>query len=122
MLVGAIWSPVFKQELGIGAAVLGGAAVAIPFVTGWWILCGVGIAAIGIIVWAARKHYHEQSDATGVYRAVQAFKSESGDLFKQHLAPKVKDFLGRYTKGGKVVANAAAEARIDQRLMQVGDL
>jgi len=121
-IVAAIYLPVGRGvAIAVGLIAAAGGSL-IWIITGPQVLAGCGVLLLGAIGWLIYKHNQEHADATGVYRAVQAFKTESGDLFKQHLAPKVKDFLGRYTKGGKVVANVAAEARIDQRLMQVGDL
>lgn len=120
-LAGAIWSPVFKRELGIGAIVLGLAAVSIPFVEGWMVIAGVGLALAAVVVWAARKHHIEGRAATGVYRAVQAIKDSSKDQYDAILKPKLDQWLTVYDRNGKPVPDATAQRHIDQRLMEVGD-
>lgn len=120
-LAGAIWSPVFKQQLGLAAIVLGGAAVAIPFVTGMWLLIAIGAAGLGLIAWAVRKHHKEVTAATGVYRAVQSIKDSASDEYERVVKPKLNEWLTRYDTAGRAVPDQAVQRHIDQRLMEVGD-
>lgn len=121
MLAGAIWSPVFKRELGLGAAVLGGAAVAIPFVTGWWVLAGVGVTAVALILWAAKKHHTESKTAANVYRALQEVKTKSRETFDTVVKPALTQWQTVY-KGGKTVPDQAAISHVDSVLREAGDI
>jgi hypothetical protein len=121
-LAGAIWSPVFKKELGIGVIVLGSAAVAIPFIQGWMIMAVVGVVAVLVVGWAARVHHIESKAATDVYRAVQSIKEKSKDKYDELIAPQLKQWITKYDRSGKLIPDKTAEDHIDQRLREVGDI
>ena len=121
-LAGAIWSPIAKRQLIIGAVVLGGAAVAIPFVEGWHILVGVGVAAVGLIAWTLYGHRKDERVADALVLAAQDVKEKSREVWEQHLKPAVADRLARYTTGpdGKLVTerDPTLEAHIDAKLAE----
>ncbi len=122
-LAGAIWSPVFKEKFGIGAAVLGLASVAIWFIEGWMVAVAMGVALLVLIAWAARNHYIESKAATSVYRAVQAVKDTAKDDYERVLKPKLEEWMTTYdSKTGTTVPDTAAIKHVDEVLMKAGDL
>lgn len=121
-LAGAIWSPVFKEKFGIGAAVLGLAAIGIWYVEGWMVALAVGIVIAVIVAWAAKNHYIESKTATNVYRAVQSFKETASDEYDKLLKPKLAEWQTKYTKDGDTIPDAAAIAHVDEVLKKAGDL
>ena len=121
-LAGAIWSPVFKDKFGIGAAVLGFCAIAIWYIEGWMVGVAGGAVLLGIIAWAAKNHYIESKAATNVYRAVQSFKESSQEEYDKLLKPKLSEWMTVYNKKtGKLLPDNAAIEHVDKVLMDVGD-
>ena len=118
-LAGAIWSPVFKSELGIAAAVLAGAAVTIPFVTGLWVLIGVGVAVAALVAWAAVKYHKEERVSDALSLTVQDLRDKGGSIAAA-VEHSIKDRLASYrrAKDGTLVAesNPALEAHIDAKI------
>jgi hypothetical protein len=119
-LAGAIFSPVMKRELSILAAIMGGAAVAIPFVETWMILSAVGLAAAGLVGWILLKHRKEERVADSLTLGLQRLKDHSAETWQQ-VAPYIEDSLKRYVKkDGKLVAekDPAIETHIDAKLAE----
>lgn len=118
-LAGAIVSPVMKGELGLGAAVLGGAAVTIPMLEPWWILTGVGLGVTGIVVWVLVKYHKGDRLGDALALSVQDLRDKGGDIAAATEAT-VADRLARYrkTKAGTIKAerDPALEAHLDERL------
>ncbi len=117
-LAGAIWSPVAKSQLAMGAIVLGGAALAIPFVTGWIILIAVGLGLAALTGWVLVKHHKEERIGDALSLAMQDLKEKGGELAAT-VESTVSDRLARYTKvGGKLVTvpDTALQATIDAKL------
>jgi len=112
-IAGAIYSPVGKTELGWGAVVFGGAAVAIPFIEGWMILAAVGIAAAVLV--ARNLMQHHATDKTVV--ALTGYLHEKGQLAEADL----QAWLTRYAKNADgtitTVPDKAVQAVIDQKLI-----
>jgi hypothetical protein len=121
-LAGAIYSPVFKQNFGIGAAILGLATVAIWYIQPWHVGLAIGVGLLVLVAWAAKNHYIESKAATGVYRAVQAVKDNATEDYERILKPKLTEWLTTYDKTGKAVPDKAAIQHIDEVLMKNGDL
>lgn len=121
-LAGAIWSPVFKKEFGIGAAILGLISVGIWFIEPWMVLLAFSICAIGLIAKIAIDHHREKDTSTDVYRAIQAFKSKAQGSYEAYLKPELEEWLTHYNvKTGEKVTKTDAIKHIDNRLMEVGD-
>jgi hypothetical protein len=119
-LAGAIWSPISKRELAIAAAVFAGAAVAIPFVEGWMVMAGVGVALAGVVTWALVKARKDEKLADSLTLGLQRVKDHAGETWQQ-VAPFIEDSLKRYVKrDGKIVAqkDRALEAHIDAKLAE----
>ena len=122
-VAGAIWSPVYKEKMGIAAVVLGLATVAIWYIQGWMIAIAVGTVIVGLVGWAAKNHYIESKAATNVFRAVQAIKDTSKEDYDRVLKPQLQQWMTIYDKKtGKNVPDHAAIAHVDERLRQAGDL
>ena len=118
----AIFSPVFKQELGIAAVVFGGAAASLPFMEGWVALAAVGAVLAGIVVWVAVKYRKEEKVADALVLAAQDVKESAPEVWENSVKPAVKDRLAKYKKGaaGKLttVPDKALEQHIDQKLAE----
>lgn len=119
-LAGALFSPVFKTELGLAAATFAGAAVAIPFVEGWMLVAGIGVIATALVGWALVKYRREEKVSSALTLAVQDVKEKGGEAWDR-LKPALSDRLSRYvTKNGKLVTeqDVALERHIDAKLAE----
>ncbi len=120
-LAGAIWSPVFKDKLGMGAAALGIVAVGILYIQAWHVALVGGVLLLGLIGWAAWDHFKEREAATDVYRAIQSIKTKSKEKYDEIIKPELTEWMTKYGKDGRPRANVRAENHIDKRLQEVGD-
>lgn len=123
-MAGAIWSPVFKHQFGIAAAILAVAAVGIWYLTPLVVLAIVGTGILAVVRHAALKHNDERSTNTDLIRAVQRIKEKSPDVFNQVIKPELDEANTKYVKkDGEIVkvADPARIAFIDKRLAEVGD-
>lgn len=123
-LAGAIWSPVFKTQFGLAAAVLGVAAVGIWYLTPVVVLCIVGGGVLAVAGWAAFSHNKEHAAATDTYRAIQRVKENAPEAYAAAVKPELDEAATKYvTKDGVVtkVPDPARVAFIDARLVAVGD-
>ncbi len=121
-IIGAIWSPVFKEKFGIGAAVFGIAAVSIWYIEGWMVATIVAIVILALIGWAVKNHYIESKTATNVYRAIQSFKDTAKDDYEKLLKPQLEEWMTVYDKKtGEKIVDKAAVNHIEAKLMEVGD-
>jgi hypothetical protein len=112
--LGAAFVPVpsLKKQLIVGAAICGGAALAIPFVTPWMVWVAVGVGLLPVVAWTVKTYKDEHNDATDTYRGLQEFKNTSPETFKEEVAPLLQEW---HTDPNTV-------KRIDERLKQVGDV
>lgn len=120
--LGAIYSPVYKDKLGIAAVLFGLATVGIWYLEGWMVAVAIGVVVVGLVAWAAKNHYLESKAATNVFRAVQAVKDNAKEDYERVLKPQLDQWMTIYDKKtGKAVPDQAAIAHVDQRLMETGD-
>lgn len=112
--VGAAFLPIpeIKTKLIIGAAICGGAALALPFIEPWMVMVAVGAFLLLVAAWAIKNYKDEHTDAQDTYRALQEYKNKATDKFKTELAPILKQWH----------TNPDTSKRIDKRLKQVGDI
>ncbi len=96
-LAGALFSPVLKQELAVGALILGGAAVAIPFITPLIVLSGTGAAAACVIAWVVVKHRRADRAADALSLVTQDLRDKGGDIAAATNAA-MADRTARYVK------------------------
>jgi hypothetical protein len=117
-LAGAIFIPVAKRELGLLAAILGGIAVALPFITPVQasLVFGIGLALVLFVI--LRKLFIKDKSEKAVYRAVQEYKTEKPGDFNVNLAPKLENWTGKYDKDGKVVKDEVIVKHIDSILLE----
>jgi hypothetical protein len=119
-VAGAIFSPVFKQELGIAAVVFGGVAASLPFIEGWMIMAAVGAILAGIVVWVAIKYRKEEKVADALVLATQDVKESAPEVWENQIKPAVTDRLSKYRKtaGGKLTTarDPSIEKHIDSKL------
>jgi hypothetical protein len=125
LLAGAIWSPVFKTEMGLLAGCISFAAVAIWYIQPWMIYTAFAVVVLGLIAWAAIKHNKESKAALATYSALNEIKSKSGDLWKNEIAPMLASYQTKYVKTAKgivEVPDTSIESHIDQVLADAGQL
>lgn len=118
LLLGAIFSPVLKQQLFLAGALAGAAAVAIPYINGLVILCAAGVGTLLLIGWALWKHHGEEKLSDGLVLALQRFKDGNPEAWKA-LGPIVQDQLGKYVKqDGKTVVkpDSAMDSLVEAKL------
>lgn len=122
-LAGAIWSPVFKEKLGLGTAILGFASVAVWYIQPWMIAAVAGVGILALVVWAVQHHYIESRTLTNVTHAIQSVKDTAKADYDKVLAPALSSWNVLYDKAtGEVVKDVAAIKRIDDKLKATGAL
>ncbi len=119
-IAGAIWSPVFKQQLGLGAVVLGIVTAAIWYIQPWHIAVLIGVALVWLIGWAVKNHYIASKTASNVFHAIEQVKTTARADYDRLLAPALAEWQTVYTKDGKTVPDQAAIAHVDSVLMATG--
>lgn len=119
-IAGAIYSPVFKRQMGIAAVALAVVTAAIWYVEGWMIAVAVGVAVVVLIAWAAKNHYVESKAASNVYHAIQSIRDTASDDYERVVKPKLTEWMTTYTKDGKTVPDQAAIAHVDEVLKATG--
>jgi hypothetical protein len=119
-LLGAIYSPVFKDKLGLAAGVLMLAAVAIWYVQGWMVAVAVGLGLVALVGWAAKNHYIESKAATATYQAIQSIKDTAIADYDKVVKPALAVYHTQYLKDGTTVPDPSISAHIDSVLMATG--
>lgn len=122
-VLGAIFSPVFKRELGISAVTFGAAAAALPFLEPWHVAAGIGLVFLIIIVWVAIKYRREEKLADALVLANQDIKEKAPEVWAATARPIVEDRLSKYKKdwkSGKIstVKDKGLEKHIDAKLAE----
>ncbi len=112
--IGAAFLPIpaLKTKLIVGAAVCGGAALAIPFIEPWMVMVAIVVCILAVAAWAINDYRHEHADATDTYRALNEVKQKATAEFKAVVAPILSEWQ----------TNPDTSKRIDERLKQVGDV
>ena len=117
-LLAAVFSPVFKKEAGIFAAITGGVALLVPFLAPIHlnIIFGLGLAYVAYSVISA--HYRTQKQLTlattttqNLVNSVQDLKETKPEAYKE-LAPILTDRNTVYTADNKTVPDTAVIAHI----------
>lgn len=129
-IIGAVFSPLFKEKFGLGAFIFGLAAVGIWYLTPLVVLTFLGAGFALIVGWTLLNHNKttktlskEKETATDIYRAIQRFKESRPEEYK-FLKPILEDANTKYVdKNGAIVKELDAERIqfIDKRLADVGD-
>ena len=126
-LVGAIYSPVFKEGLAIIAGTLGFATIAIPFIQGWMIAAAILLVLVVVIFYFLRKHHIAEKTTTNLVNGIEDAKTALGDKASV-LTNNLKSWNAKYTKtsliGGNIITTTddAVEAYIQKKLMASGRL
>lgn len=123
-LAGAIFSPVFKEKLGILSGIFGFAAIAIWFIQPWHVAAVAGVLFLGVIGWALVNYNKERKAATSTYRALEEIKTKSKDTWEKDVKPHLDEWSTKYVKkDGKIekVPDVSITNHIDKRLMEVED-
>jgi heme exporter protein D len=103
--------PSLKKQLIVGAAICGGAALALPFITPWMVWCAVGVALLPVVAWTIKTYKDEHTDHADTVRAIQEVKTKEPEMFKQTIAPILQDWH-----------SDATATRTDDLLKQAGDI
>jgi hypothetical protein len=117
-LVGAIFVPVMKRELGLLAAILGGVTVALPFITPFYMAIVFGSVFVIVLGMIARKFFISNKSEKAVYRAIQEMKTANPEEYKKLLAPKLSNWTGKYDKDGEVAEDKTITTHIDKILIE----
>lgn len=119
-LAGAIYSPIGKRGLVIIAGICGGAAVAIPFITGTMILIAVSICMVIITVYFLYKHNLSEKTNTNLIGGISDIKDKVNDEAKSIIKTTLTDWNGKYemNKLGNVVTKVdnSVEKYITEKL------
>jgi hypothetical protein len=124
-VVGAIYSPVFKGQLAMCAAIFGGAAAAIPFIQPWMVFTALGGGVLIIVVYGLYRHSLAEKTNTNLVNAIEDGKqnpdAKIADVLN-HISEwnttYVKDKLGNVT----TKVDASVEKYIQDKLIQSGRL
>ena len=119
-LLGAIFSPVFKDKFGILSVLFGVISVGIIFVEP--IHVAIFFAVVFIIggIWAARKFHTVDKTATNLVGFIQDVKDNKPELFKAELKDGLDDFNSIYKRvNGKIekIKDNSVISFIDEKLM-----
>ncbi len=119
-LLGAIYTPIFRQQIGIAAGVFLLTAVVIWYIQPWMVGVTVGVILVALIAWMAKNHYIEAKTASNVYHAIQSVKDTAKADYDKVLAPALAAWQTKYDKAGNAIPDQAAIAHVDTVLMQTG--
>lgn len=110
--LGAAFVPIpsLKGKLIIGAAICGGAALAIPFIEPWMVMVAIVVLLIPVVAWTVKAYQTEHGDATDLMRGLNEIKTKGAAEWETLIAPVLKEWQ-----------DPAAKERIKTRLKQVGD-
>jgi hypothetical protein len=120
-LAGAIYSPIGKEGLIIGAATLGGATAAIPFIQEWMILVAMLVVAAILTIYFLYKHNLLSKSNVNMISAVQ----DSIDKGEGAITGSLAAWNTKYVKtvnGIAEVPDPTVESYIDAVLMKLGRL
>jgi archaellum component FlaF (FlaF/FlaG flagellin family) len=121
-LVGAIYSPVFKEGLAIIAAALTGAAIAIPFIQGWMVLAGATVIVIGVLVYVLYKHNVLSKANKNMVNAIQDNLDKGATELKSTLSTWNTKYVKNKDGSITEVPDTSVENYIKDVLMDVGRL
>lgn len=120
-LAAAIFSPVFKTELGICAATLGGAAVALPFIEPWMVLVGFGVIVAVIVVWAIRRFHVSDKTNSALVNVLHDIETKAKADYDKIVAPILAEYTTKYTKASDgtitTVTDKSIINQIDSKLI-----
>ena len=102
-LLGAIYSPVGKEGLIIIAVVLGGIALAIPFIQSWMIVTAGLVILAGLVIWFLRKHNITTKAAENAINTVEEAKTKLNPEAAAALTATQADWNTKYAKDGSAV-------------------
>ena len=111
--IGAAFIPIpsLKPKLILGAAICGGAAIAIPFIESWMVMVVIGVCLLGVAAWVLADYKRTHGDAVDTYRALNEVKTKAKATFDTVVAPILNEWH----------TDPATTQRIDATLKTVGD-
>jgi len=115
-LAAALFSPVYKTELGIAAAAMAGGAVSIPFVQLYMVLIGFGLIAAAIIIWALRRFHVSDKTNNALINSLHDIEQNSKDVYDKTVAPTVAAYTTKYTKDAKGNVTTVEDKSITQQI------
>lgn len=118
-VAGAIYSPVFKMEMGVFGIVCGLIAAGIWYVQPWHIGVVAAVILVGICAWAAFKFRKEEklSDALvlGTQEIKERYKEDWDNKFKPIISERMKKYVKRDGKI-EIREDKALESYVDEKL------
>lgn len=103
-LLGAIFSPIFKKECGIGAAAFGAIAISIPFVQPIHILIAFIVLFLTGIIWFLRKSGTIDRTNSNLINAIHEVRENEPEVYKVSIKERLRDWNSKYKKvKGKIV-------------------
>lgn len=124
LLLGAVYSPVFKPQLGALAGLAFLIAGGVWYITGTVILVCAIIAGLGIAGWFIWEHNKGSKAELATYQALAEVKDKVPAVWAQ-IAPTLAAWQTKYVKApdGTIttVPDPSISAHIDAKLMAVGD-
>jgi hypothetical protein len=116
-LAGAIFSPLFKKELGILSGVTGAVAIAIPFVEPLHIGIVVTLVFLYILYKMERKGAVSLKTNENLINAIQTIKENKPDLYKKELKPELLEWNTKY-KGSEKIEDEQVSKNIESILKE----
>jgi len=116
---GAIFSPIFKKELGFAAAVSIGLSIAAAVVPVWVVTVIFVGGALIVATPALLKAIKENKIASQTYVALENVKTKEKGIFDKIIKPELIDAHGEYSKDGKVIQSKNTKDFIDKRLIEI---
>lgn len=124
-LLGAIYSPFLKVQLGLSSLVLFTIAGLIWYVTPHMVLIAGGVLLLGLVGWAVWEHNKGSKAELATYQALAEIKDKAPEVWAKDVAPVLASWQTKYVKApdGAVttVPDPSISAHIDAKLMAVGD-
>lgn len=132
LLLGAIFSPFYKDKCAVAAAVFGVASVGVWYLTQEIVLGILAVGLLGIVVWTiwdkrkdAKALANEAAVNTDNIRAIQRIKEKAPDVYEATVKPELVEAHLKYVEDENGTVTKAPDperiAFIDKRLAEVGD-
>jgi hypothetical protein len=114
-LAGAIFSPLFKKELGIFAGVTGAIAISVPFVQPLHIGIVFALVLIYVFVKIERKGAVSLKTNENLINAIQSIKENKPDLYDAEIKPELTEWNKTY-RGDEKIEDKVVTKHIDDIL------
>lgn len=108
-LIIAVYIPAFRKESAIVAGIMGGVAIALPFIEPWMVVTALSIIFFGLLIWVGIKHILASKNAQKIVNVeskvsknlvnvIQDIKDKNKDVFDAHIKPVLEEWNTIVTK------------------------